>query len=59
MNLAAAVGVELEHLDGISEIEVKDLFAGQAMDDGEGVGREQVVDACGEGARAGVCGWER
>ena len=29
------------------------------MDDREGVWREQVVDACRERARAGVCGWER
>ena len=57
--LALTIRVKLEHLDGISKIEVENLLAGEAMNDGEGVRREQVIDARREGARAGVCGWER
>jgi hypothetical protein len=57
-DLTIAVGVELEHLDGITKIEMKNLIARQAVDDGEGVGREQVIDARREGARGVVDGRE-
>jgi len=50
----APVGVELEHLDGVAEIEVEDLVGRENVHLGEGFRLEQVVD--GRALRAGAAG---
>ena len=48
----AAVGEELEHLDGIAEVEVEEFVGGEAVHLGESAGFEKIVDGGAEGAGA-------
>lgn len=48
----APVGEELEHFDGVAEVEVEELVGGEAVHLRECAGLKQVVDGCGGGAGA-------
>jgi len=48
----AAVFVELEHLDGVAEIEVEDLVGLEDVHLGEGSGFQEIVDGGAGGALA-------
>ena len=47
-----AIGPELEHLDGVAEVEMEDFVGLESMHLGEGAGFEQVVDGRAERACA-------
>jgi hypothetical protein len=51
-----AVGVEVEHLDGVAQVEVEDLVGGEAGHGRERVGGQEVVDRGAGRAGGAVAG---
>ena len=57
--LRGSVGSELQHLDGVAEIEVEDFIGSETVYLGESIGFEQIVNAGAGLPWASVARWKR
>src|ERR1700676_5467028 len=56
---ASSVLFQLQHLDRIAQVEMKDLLASQSMQTGEGIRGQQVIDSRGHCSPPCITGGQR